>query len=250
MNALRVAALLSVLVIAPSRAEETNALPTKITIGFETFEDVAWGTVTPVSVSIRHRTGIATIPMEKLPTAIQKQLGYDPQKAADYQAALQRAEAARQEAKQKQWAAGAAERERQAQLQEQQRQAAEAAATKNAAEAAAKKAEEAFSAKLGPVTMIKFTNATNVKTLPNGNCTANLWYTDDVGQWGNIYVEFPPIGLNFIRNTRLSTNPNAFVVYGRPYAADLQNRFGATSTDTAYWLVGVRLTGWNNTPAW
>lgn len=63
------------------------------------YEDVRWGAVTPTTVSIVHRTGAATIPLEKLPPELQKRFGYDPQKAADWQkAATDRANAEKQRA--------------------------------------------------------------------------------------------------------------------------------------------------------
>ena len=57
-----------------------------------------WGRVTPATVTIFHKTGVATIPLGKLPPDLQKQLGYDSQKAAEWtkietKAALERARA-------------------------------------------------------------------------------------------------------------------------------------------------------------
>lgn len=88
MNAFSVAVLLFVFPITASFAEETNTLPTTITIDGVTYENVRWGTVIPPAVSILHRTGAATIPLQKLPPELQKQFGYDPKKATDYRPAL------------------------------------------------------------------------------------------------------------------------------------------------------------------
>jgi hypothetical protein len=72
---------------APAAAAVTsNALPASITIDGTTYEDVRWERVTPTTVTIFHKTGVATIPLEKLPPALQKRFGYDQQKAADYRA--------------------------------------------------------------------------------------------------------------------------------------------------------------------
>ena len=86
MNVLRVAVLLSILTVAISRADETNALPTTITIDGEKYEDVRWGTVTPVSVQLRHSGGVVGIPLEKLPKELQQRFGYDLLKANAYRA--------------------------------------------------------------------------------------------------------------------------------------------------------------------
>src|SRR5437879_2376248 len=91
MNFLRVAVLFFVFAAA-SRAGETNTLPTKITIDGVTYEDVRWGTVTRSAVSMFHKTGIATIPLEKLPPDLQKQFGYDPKKAALHRTAESQAD--------------------------------------------------------------------------------------------------------------------------------------------------------------
>lgn len=82
--------------VAAIASDQTNALPPKITIAGETYEDVTWGTVTPSSVSIRHKTGIARIPLESLPPALQQQLGYDPKKATAYRSAEAAAQAQRE----------------------------------------------------------------------------------------------------------------------------------------------------------
>jgi len=64
-----------------SFADDTNTLPAKITVDGVTYEDVRWGTATPSAVTIFHKTGIASVPLAKLPPDLQKQLGYDSAKA-------------------------------------------------------------------------------------------------------------------------------------------------------------------------
>jgi hypothetical protein len=86
MNALRVAVLICSFAGAASFAQETNSLPTTITVAGVTYSNVVFGRVSPAWVSIRHSTGAASIPLEKLPPELQKRFGYDPNKAADYRA--------------------------------------------------------------------------------------------------------------------------------------------------------------------
>ena len=90
MRTLRVTLLFCIFAAAIALAEDTN---TTITIDGVTFENVRWGTVTPTTVSILHRTGAATIPLEKLPPELQKQFGYDPKKVAESRVPEQKAEA-------------------------------------------------------------------------------------------------------------------------------------------------------------
>jgi len=100
----------------PASATATsNAPPATITIDGTTYSNVTWRTVTPSTVTIFHQTGVATIPLAKLSPDLQKQFGYDPQKASDWQAAQQKAAAdvakkkaekiAEQQALEKKWAA-------------------------------------------------------------------------------------------------------------------------------------------------
>lgn len=110
MNASRLLYLLLAFTAANALAQQTNtaismpanaappgltnpAAPTQITIDGTTYTDVRWGRVTPATVTFFHKTGVATIPLSKLPPELQKQFGYDPQRAAEWQAA-QRAAAA------------------------------------------------------------------------------------------------------------------------------------------------------------
>ena len=72
------------LVASLTLADETNLT---LTADGVIYSNVTFGTVTPSSVTIRHSTGVAKVPLAKLPVEVQKQLGYDPLKAAEYQAA-------------------------------------------------------------------------------------------------------------------------------------------------------------------
>jgi hypothetical protein len=85
MNGFRLAATLFVLAAA-SFAEDTNTLRTTITVDGIIYSNVTWRTVTSASVTIFHETGVASIPLEKLPPELQQRFGYDPQKAAAYRA--------------------------------------------------------------------------------------------------------------------------------------------------------------------
>jgi hypothetical protein len=90
-----------------------SELPSTLTIEDETYENIRWGAVTPGSVTIHHRTGVATLPLEQLPEPLQKRFGYDPQKAAAWRAAQQqRVEQQRQVAEEQRARDAAAERER------------------------------------------------------------------------------------------------------------------------------------------
>ncbi len=75
----------------------SNALPASVTIDGITYSNVTWRTVTPTTVTIFHRTGIASIPLEKLPPDLQTRFGYDPQRAAVHQQAQQEQAAHQQE---------------------------------------------------------------------------------------------------------------------------------------------------------
>lgn len=231
MNVSRVAVLIFAVAVMASHADETNLT---LTVDGVIYSNVTFGTVTPLSVSIRHKTGAASVPLWKLPPDLQQRFRYDPVRAADYMAAQQRAEAARQEALRQRSAEEAAERQRQAKEQaEKQNQAAEAAAT-------AKKAADAQAVQYGPVMRLTFTYAYNIKQLRDGTYSANLFYSDDVGDLRSLYVTFPAAGLNYLRSVRNSNlPPNSCFVYGRPYAADLVNAFGGPAGDNAYWLVGT-----------
>ena len=249
MNAFRVAVLLFVSAVAASFAEGTNTLPTTITIDGLTYSNVTWRTVTPATVSILHATGAASIPLEKLPPELQKRFSYDLKKAADFRAAERSKEAARQEALRKR-RAEEAETQKQAAEEEAKRNT-EATAAKQAAEAASKKAARDYEARFGPVTQLRFSYSTLPKQLPDGIYCANLvCFNSSIDGRENIYVEFPPAGLNFMNACCGYISPgNGYSVYGRPYTANLQNAFGATLTETAYRLVGVNI-ALNGYPTW
>src|SRR5258707_1318150 len=110
MNTLRVWVLSYALIVATACAKGTslpnsanitsnpvpasavsNALPASITVDGSTYDNVRWGRVTLSTVTIFHRTGVATVPLAKLPPELQKQFGYDPQKAAEWQLAKTKA---------------------------------------------------------------------------------------------------------------------------------------------------------------
>jgi len=76
------------LTLAASVFAETNLT---LTVDGVTYSNVTFGTATPAWVSVRHATGATTISLAKLPPDLQKQFGYDPQKAADWQIAAQKA---------------------------------------------------------------------------------------------------------------------------------------------------------------
>ncbi len=88
-----------VLAVTLAFGGETNLT---LTVDGVTYNNVRFGRATPASVTVFHSTGVATIPLEKLTPQLQQQFGYDPQKAAEWQAAQQKAEAERQAA---QWQA-------------------------------------------------------------------------------------------------------------------------------------------------
>lgn len=99
-----------VFAVAAARAEETNtsisasvatnAAPSSLIIDGFTYENVRWGRVTPATVTIFHKTGVATVPLEKLPLDLREKVGYDPVKAERYRQAEAKARAAWQLAKQ------------------------------------------------------------------------------------------------------------------------------------------------------
>ena len=116
MNRLRVCILFFAFAVIAARAEQTNtpapasatnnaapsavtsnALPDTITIGGVTYSNVTWRSVTPATVTIFHSTGIAAIPLWKLPPELQKRFGYDPQKATAYLSAEQERDKAQQQ---------------------------------------------------------------------------------------------------------------------------------------------------------
>ncbi len=75
------------------RGDDTN--PT-ITIDGVTYENFHWGTITPTTITVFHKTGVATIPLEKLPPDLRERFGYSPKKAAELGAPQPKAVAANQ----------------------------------------------------------------------------------------------------------------------------------------------------------
>jgi hypothetical protein len=64
-------------------AAESNVT---LTVDGQTYSNVVFGALTPYAVNIRHATGIASVPLVKLPPDLQKRFGYDPNKAAEHHA--------------------------------------------------------------------------------------------------------------------------------------------------------------------
>lgn len=93
------ALLLACLAVQTALSDETNLT---LTVDGVTYSNVTFGTATPLSVSIRHRTGITSIPLWKLPKELQLRFGYDPEKikaeAARAEAEAAKAEEAKAEA--------------------------------------------------------------------------------------------------------------------------------------------------------
>ena len=55
-----------------------------LTVDGVTYTNAVFGTVTPYAVSVKHSTGVASVPLERLPADLRERFGYDPQKAQDY----------------------------------------------------------------------------------------------------------------------------------------------------------------------
>jgi hypothetical protein len=72
-----------------------------VTVDGVRYENARLQVVNPATVKIWHSTGIAVVPMAKLPPELQKQFGYDPQLAAQWQAAQQKAAVEAADARQK-----------------------------------------------------------------------------------------------------------------------------------------------------
>ncbi|HUJ09861.1 MAG TPA: hypothetical protein VL171_07525 [Verrucomicrobiae bacterium] len=145
----------------------SNTESNSITIDGTTYKDVRWGRLTPATVTIYHETGVATVPLADLPPDLQKQFGYDPQKAAAWQAAEQKTAAARLAAEQKAAAAREAA----------ERKAAEQKAADQKAAAAKAEAEKK---KSSPVANSTSTNAVPKKVQPNSNRPGSKPTVDDI----------------------------------------------------------------------
>lgn len=78
---------LSILILTAALINATGLLAQEtVTVDGVTYEILQWGTVTPAEVSVIHRTGTATLPLEKLPAELRERFKYDPDKAAAYRA--------------------------------------------------------------------------------------------------------------------------------------------------------------------
>lgn len=77
MKVSRVAVLLFAVAVVASHADETNLT---LTVDGVTYSNVTFRTVTPSTVTVFHKTGIATVPLAKLPPDLQQRFGYDPVK--------------------------------------------------------------------------------------------------------------------------------------------------------------------------
>jgi hypothetical protein len=71
----------------------------RIIVGKDQYDDCRFEPRDPINVKVIHRSGVATIPMAKLPPWLQKQLGYDPTKASEWVADLQKKKAEQEAAK-------------------------------------------------------------------------------------------------------------------------------------------------------
>jgi len=92
MTTFRFVVLFFVFPVTVSFAEKMDALPATITIDGLIYSNVTWGVVTPTTVSIMHKTGAATIQLEKLPPELQERFGYDATKARQYRESQIRAD--------------------------------------------------------------------------------------------------------------------------------------------------------------
>lgn len=77
--------LLLLLLAASAYGEETNLT---LIVNGVTYQNARWGTITPDSVSIIHRSGVTSIPLSQLSPELQKKFGYDPQKAQAYKTSV------------------------------------------------------------------------------------------------------------------------------------------------------------------
>ena len=83
----------------PASAQNEQPVPSakagepSITVEGVRYENISWGRPTPASITIYHKNGVVSIPLEKLPPSLQKRFNYDSSKAAEYRAAKNEAEA-------------------------------------------------------------------------------------------------------------------------------------------------------------
>lgn len=69
-------------------AAETNIT---FTVDGVTYKDVRFKRSTPDTVTFFHSSGVAKVPLSKLPPELQKELGYDAEKAAAWESAMKKA---------------------------------------------------------------------------------------------------------------------------------------------------------------
>ncbi len=197
MNRLCVCILFSVFAVIAARAEETNTLPGTITVDGLTYSNVTWHTVTPATVTIFHQTGVASIPLEKLPPELQKRFGYAPQKADEYLRA-ELASEVRASQQQRARAALEAQRQTEQQLEVEQQEA-------KRKEVEAKEAQIHGQPPLDQVGTgqdwfkITFTQIENVEALRDGWYRGTLHnYTSTVGTGGGVPVVYSERGRSYV----------------------------------------------------
>lgn len=64
-------------------AEESQTNSISLTVDGQTYQNVRWGRLTAETVTIFHSSGVATIPLWKLPEDLQKRFKYDPKAVAE-----------------------------------------------------------------------------------------------------------------------------------------------------------------------
>src|ERR1035437_4714450 len=55
-----------------------------LTVDGVTYTNAVFGTVTPYAVTVKHSTGVASVPLDRLPADLRERFGYDRPKAQDY----------------------------------------------------------------------------------------------------------------------------------------------------------------------
>lgn len=70
-------ALCLFVIVAPASGEDLK-------VNGKRYENIRWGTATPVEVVLFHKEGVARLPLAQMPPEIQQKFNYDPQKAQEY----------------------------------------------------------------------------------------------------------------------------------------------------------------------
>ena len=70
--------------VEPSAVAIYFEMPKTISVDGVTYEEIRWDAVTPATIKIFHRFGVALLPLAKLPPVLQWKFSYDPDKAAEY----------------------------------------------------------------------------------------------------------------------------------------------------------------------